>query len=187
MRPAALLVLSLIPAVALAMKDPPVDDAHWSKKYDGMFRKYAKHYFGPHVDWKWFKAQAIAESNLKPAARSPTGAVGIMQILPSTFREIKKQNPYVLDIRTPRWNIAAGIYYDRKMYLNWRNKGLTTDERLAYAFGSYNAGFGGLRKAYRKASSVNATVSTWEEVAPYAPRETRKYVKRIRGLMRKSG
>ena len=84
MRPSLFFSLLLIPAVALAIKDPPVDDEHWSKKYDGMFRKYSKHYFGPHVNWKWFKSQAIAESNLKPAARSPTGAVGIMQILPST-------------------------------------------------------------------------------------------------------
>ena len=72
MRPSLFLGLLLIPAVALAIKDPPVDDEHWSKKYDGMFRKYSKHYFGPHVNWKWFKSQAIAESNLKPAARSPT-------------------------------------------------------------------------------------------------------------------
>ena len=71
------------------------------------------------------------------------------------------------------------------MYLRWRNKGLATEERLAYAFGSYNAGFGGVRKAYRKASSVHKTVSTWDQVAPYAPRETRGYVKRICGLMRK--
>ena len=185
MRPAVFMGLLLIPAVALAIKDPPVDDEHWSRKYDGMFRKYSKHYFGPHVDWKWFKSQAIAESNLRPSAKSRTGAMGIMQILPSTFREIKKQNPYVIDIRTPRWNIAAGIYYDRQMYLRWRNKGLPTEERLAFAFGSYNAGFGGVRKAYRKASASKGTLSRWDQVAPHAPRETRKYVKRIRGLMRK--
>jgi len=185
MRPALFFSLLLIPAVALAIKDPPVDDDHWSKKYDGLFRKYSKHYFGPHVNWKWFKSQAIAESNLKPTARSPTGATGIMQILPSTFREIKKQNPYVVDIKTPRWNIAAGIYYDRKMYLHWGNRGLPTEERLAFAFGSYNAGFGGVRRAWKKASGSHENISKWEQVAPHAPRETRRYVKRIRGLMRK--
>jgi membrane-bound lytic murein transglycosylase F len=184
MRPALFFSLALVPVVAFAMKDPPVDDSHWSKKYDGLFRKYSKHYFGPHVDWKWFKAQAIAESNLKPGARSPTGAIGLMQILPSTFRDIKKQNPYVMDIRTPRWNVAAGIYYDRRMYLKWRNKGLSTQERLAFAFGSYNAGFGGVRKAYRKASAKHKSITKWEQISPYAPRETRGYVKRIRGLMR---
>ena len=179
----------LLPAVALAaMKDPPVNDKHWSTKYDNTFRKYAKHYFGPAFDWHWFKAQAIAESNLRPNAKSRTGARGIMQILPSTFREIKSKNPHFADIITPRWNIAAGIYYDRQMYKLWgkEKKDLPTQERLAFMLGSYNAGFGGVRKAYRKASKKQPDIKKWEQVSPYAPRETRGYVKRIRGLMKKS-
>ena len=51
----------LVPALVLAAVDPGVDDSHWTSKYDRHFRKYAKHYFGPHVDWRWFKAQGIAE------------------------------------------------------------------------------------------------------------------------------
>ena len=52
--------------------------------YDRLFRKYTKHYFGPHFDWRWFKAQGIAESGLRPNAHSSAGAKGIMQILPAT-------------------------------------------------------------------------------------------------------
>ena len=174
----------LLPALVLAAVDPGVDDSHWTSKYDRHFRKYAKHYFGPHVDWRWFKAQGIAESNLKPRARSRLGARGIMQILPSTFKEIKKLNPHLISIDDPKWNIAAGIYYDRQMYRKW-DKGFSFQERLAFAFGSYNAGYGGLRKSYRKAVKHHGEVTAWNQVKDFAPRQTRGYVHRIRQLMRK--
>lgn len=177
-------LLLSIPAVALAaVKDPPLSDKKWSNEYDHHFRKYSKRYFGPNFDWRWFKAQGIAESNLKPRARSRTGAVGVMQILPSTFKEIKRKNPHLLSIKTPRWNIAAGIYYDRYMYRRWGENELDSSERLAFAFGSYNAGFGGVRKAYKKANKVHSKIETWDQVSSFSPKETRRYVKRIRGLM----
>ena len=178
------LLAPLIPAVALAaVKDPPLSDKKWSNKYDHHFRKYSKHYFGPNMDWRWFKAQGIAESGLKPHARSNRGAVGVMQILPSTYREIKRSNPLLQSIKTPRWNIAAGIYYDRYMYKRWSESELDSDERLAFAFGSYNAGFGGMRKAYKKANKVHSKIETWDQVSSFSSNETRRYVKRIRGLM----
>lgn len=182
-RPLWLLAL-LIPAVALAAaKDSPLSGKKWNNKYDHHFRKYSKHYFGPLFDWRWFKAQGIAESNLRPSAKSSMGAVGVMQILPSTYREIKRSNPHLKSIRTPRWNIAAGIYYDRQMYKNWHTKIPHKKERLAFAFGSYNAGYGGVRKAYKKANKVHSTIETWDKVASFSPKETRRYVKRIRDLM----
>ena len=72
-----------------------VDDAAWGDEYDEYFRKYSKRYFGPHFDWRWFKAQAIAESGLKHDAKSWVGAVGVMQIMPATFEEIRRANPHV--------------------------------------------------------------------------------------------
>lgn len=179
-----LLALAAIPAVVLAAVAPPgVDDDHWSDKYDRYFRKYTKHYFGPHVDWRWFKAQGIAESGLDPGARGPAGGRGIMQVLPTTFREIRKTNPHLLDVDDPKWNIAAGIYYDRKMYRWWNKEGLNFDERLALTFASYNAGFGRVRKAYKRADRETEGVSSWDQVAPHSPSITRAYVKKIRGLM----
>ncbi len=176
----------LIPSVALAItKDPPVDDKHWTTKYDEHFRKYAKHYFGPNVDWRWFKAQGIAESGLNPKAKSSAGALGIMQILPSTFAEIQGKNPHLVDIQTPRWNIAAGIYYGRQMHDNWSEKELPKDSRISLTFASYNAGAGGMRRAYRKAKEEKETVRSWADIAPHAPAETRRYVSRIHGLMKK--
>ncbi|MEN8174963.1 MAG: transglycosylase SLT domain-containing protein [Pseudomonadota bacterium] len=185
MHRAGLTVLALVvPALTLAAVDKHAKHKSWTDKYDRYFRKYSKHYFGPHVDWHWFKAQAIAESTLKPKARSKTGARGLMQILPSTFREIKKSNPHLVNVDEPGWNIAAGIYYDRYLYRRW-DKGFPFHERLAFTFGSYNAGFGGVNKAYKKAENKHPEIKAWDQVAPYAPRQTRSYVKRIRKLMKR--
>lgn len=176
------LLLLLIPAIAMATLTKHVKHPHWTNKYDQHFRKYSKHYFGPHWDWHWFKAQGIAESGLKPNARNKSsGALGIMQILPSTYREIQTKNKHFRNIRDPRWNIAAGIYYDRQMYLKWKQL-VSSEERLNFAFASYNAGYGKVRKAYRKVG-YNKKDAQWKEVARYAPLQTRHYLRRIHRLM----
>ncbi len=175
----------LIPALVYAGTVKHVKHKHWTKEYDHHFRKYAKHYFGPHVDWHWFKAQAIAESGLNPDAISSAGAVGIMQILPSTYQDIAKQNPFLADIKEPRWNIAAGVFYDRYLYLKWKRKNnIRNQDRLKFTFASYNAGFGGISKAVKRAERRRGkVVNDWDQVEPFAPRETRGYVKRIEKLM----
>lgn len=167
--------------------DKHVKDKQWSKEFDVYFKKYAKHYFGPHVDWHWFKAQGIAESNLNPKAKSPVGAKGIMQIMPATYKEILKKNPYIPETDEPRWNIAAGIFYDRMLYRKWKKKKtISTKERLSFSFASYNAGLGTVLKAYKKASRKHGDVKQWQQVEGFAPGETRFYVKRIHNLMNKA-
>ncbi|MCG7897047.1 MAG: transglycosylase SLT domain-containing protein [Candidatus Thiodiazotropha weberae] len=176
------LLLLLLPGLLHAGPFKHVKHDHWSDRYDNYFRKYTKHYFGPHIDWHWFKAQGIAESGLQPKALSSAGAKGIMQILPATYQEIKEDNPHFTHIEEPRWNIAAGIYYDRMLYRKWK-KGLPTEERLAFALGSYNAGYGNVLRAYRKAIKAHGEVKNWSQVETYAPGETRHYVRRIKALM----
>lgn len=156
----------------------PLHSGNWSDRYDNHFRKYTKRYFGPHYDWRWFKSQAIVESNLKPAVKSPRGAVGLMQILPSTFAEIKKLNPHFINLEDPRWNIAAGIYYDRSLYRKWELP--SEQDRFYLALASYNAGYVRMRRAFRR---TPPPVESWEEVKLQAPEETRDYVQRIRTLM----
>jgi len=151
----------------------------WPDKYDRHFKKYSKRYFGPHFNWHWFKSQAIAESNLNPKAASPVGAKGIMQIMPETFDEIKQQNPTFTALEKPRWNIAAGIFYDRQLYRKWR-KPLPSEERLFLAFSSYNAGYGRVLKAVKRTRKNNYS---WVEVKKHLPPETRGYVTRITVLM----
>lgn len=155
-------------------------------KYDAYFRKYSKHYFGPGFDWRYFKSQAIAESNLNPEAKSHVGAKGIMQIMPSTFEEIKYKNS---DIKgsalQPKWNIAAGIYYDRSIWRLWKAKRPFMD-RLAFMFGSYNAGKGNILKAQKLAQKKGLNPNHWASIERTLPgvtgknsHETIGYVNRI--------
>jgi membrane-bound lytic murein transglycosylase F len=181
------LVLLLVAPFGLALgeKLPPVDADHWPRAYDHHFRKYAKRYFGPNYDWRWFKAQGIVESGLRSRSTSRRGAQGIMQIMPATFKEIRQRNPHFVSVREPRWNIAAGIWYDRQLYRDWEAELPARGDRLAFTFASYNAGPGAVARAYkryiRRESARSGTV--WEQVARYTPKQTRHYVARIRELM----
>lgn len=99
------------------------------------------------------RALIQVESNYKPKARSHKGAMGLMQLMPSTARAYNVRNPY-----DPKANIAAGVKH---------LKGLL--DRLGavdLALAAYNAGEGAVKK--------------FNGVPPY--RETRNYVSRILSL-----
>ena len=173
-----------VPADAQAGTDvlgrAPVEQRVWTDRYDALFRKYAKRFFGPGFDWRWFKAQGIAESGLQENAESWVGAKGIMQIMPATLREIaEKSDLPVLDNDDPGANIAAGIFYDRTLYERWDDIPQTR-ERLAFTFASYN---GGRSRILRAQDACNADCVLWAHVTGHAPDETRGYVARIMTLM----
>jgi membrane-bound lytic murein transglycosylase F len=188
-----LIVAILLPGLAFAAASNPRHDLKskaWTTKYDHHFRKYTKRYFGPNFDWRWFKSQGIAESGLRDNARSSVGAVGVMQILPSTYAEIHKKSPYLSagTLPEPRWNIASGIFYDRILYKRWYKtlEYSTTENGLYLTFASYNAGFGRISKVLKKTKSDSSTSENWDEIKQHVPAQTRHYVKRIKFLMGKS-
>lgn len=155
------------------------------ERYDQLFRKYSKRFFGVAFDWRVFKAQALAESGLAPDARSPVGARGLMQLMPSTFAEIQSRNPEFASIDDAEWNIAAGIFYDRSLWRAW-NEPATIEDRRRFMFGSYNAGRRTLLRAQGTARERNLDHRAWSSIAEVAPavprwryRETLEYVKRI--------
>ena len=183
MRPAVLLSLLLlvVPSTGWAQKGVP-------STYDEIFRKYSKQYFGVGFDWKVFKAQAMTESNLNPEAKSWVGAKGVMQLMPATYQEIQSKNPEIGEISDPRWNIAAGILYDRKLWNSWTGHE-TIKDRLSFVLSSYNAGRGTILKAKGTAEDEGLDSRAWtnvEIVAPKVPRwrheETLNYVRRIQSF-----
>ena len=161
-------------------------------KYDPIFRAYSKRYFGPDFDYTWFVAQSYAESQWNPRARSRVGARGMMQLMPSTFREIQSVRPEFRSIDDPRWNIAAGIMHDRYLFTLWPATGpdaIRESDRWAFAFASYNAGEGTIGRARRTARAAQLDPATWsslERVAPTVERwrypETVGYVHRIEAI-----
>jgi membrane-bound lytic murein transglycosylase F len=178
----AVVLLLLIAAAsgAEAQRRPSND------RYDDIFRKYSKRYFGPGFDWRYFKAQGIAESGLDPNATSWVGARGIMQLMPSTYRHIQSARPDLGRIDDPEWNIAAGVMHDRYLWRLWKEQD-AADQRCNFMFGSYNAGEGTIRRALREARAQQLDHRSWTSIETVAPRvqrwryrETLGYVRKIR-------
>jgi membrane-bound lytic murein transglycosylase F len=156
-----------------------------AERFDGTFRKYSRRYFGIAFDWRRFKAQAMAESNLDTAAVSWVGARGLMQLMPSTYARIQSARPEFGDINDPEWNIAAGILHDRYLWKLWAPT-VPDSERVHFMFGSYNAGAGPITRATAAARTQQLAAGRWtsiEQVAATVPRwryrETLGYVRRI--------
>lgn len=154
----------------------------YSTKYDHLFRRYAAGFFGDiDIDWRWFKAQGIAESELNPLAVSPSGAVGIMQLMPGTAAEMAAKLKIANSPKDPDFSIRCGIAYDRRCWDTWKEE--DGFERVWFMFASYNAGTGNIIKAQKLAAiktkwaSVSAQLHkvTGDDDAP----ETINYVKRI--------
>jgi len=114
-----------------------------------------------------------------------------MQIMPATFADIQKRNPDFADILDPRWNIAAGIYYDRVLWKMWAAIESLADH-LSFMFGAYNAGSTTIRRAQAHAKAKGYNETLWESVVQIATevprwrhRETLGYVEKIHGLVEK--
>ena len=133
-----------------------------TRKYDLFFGRWAA-YYAPWEDWRYFRAQGISESYLKPEAVGAAGELGIMQLMPATVTSLHVANP-----RDPEASIQAGIHLDATLWHAWSDvKSLGDRRRLMFA--SYNAGYGNIQRAVRLAQSL-----AWDDVAVALPRVTGK-------------
>jgi soluble lytic murein transglycosylase-like protein len=195
------LALIVIAAAALGAAPPAQDSAppgpppepapslarlrRVTTRYDDYFRKYSKRYFGPTFDWRLFKAQAMAESNLVPTAHSRAGAHGLMQLMPSTYAQIASTRPNYQAIDDPQWNIAAGILHDRGLWTIFAGRSKEED-RTRFMFGGYNAGDFTIERAQGVARRAQLDPRDWDSIIVVAPRvphwryrETLGYVNEI--------
>jgi membrane-bound lytic murein transglycosylase MltF len=128
------------------------------------FRKYGEQY---DVDWVLMGAQGYQESQLNQNAKSRVGAIGVMQIMPATGKDMK-----VGDIRQTEANIHAGIKYMRWMIDNYYGKEPMTDlDKALFAFASYNAGAGRVQQLRREAARRGLDPNVWFQNVEYVAAE----------------
>jgi membrane-bound lytic murein transglycosylase MltF len=143
----------------------------------GLFRKYGEQY---DFDYLMVTAQAYQESGLDQSRKSRVGAVGVMQILPSTAGD---PNVDVRDVQLLENNIHAGVKYLRFVVDRYFSD-LDHVNRQLFAFAAYNAGparVAGLReKARRMRLDPDRWFANVEVVAAREiGRETVQYVANI--------
>jgi membrane-bound lytic murein transglycosylase MltF len=142
-----------------------------------LFKKYGAQY---NIDYLLMAAQGYQESTLDQDVKSPVGAIGVMQVMPPTGKELN-----VGDIAEIEPNIHAGVKYMRFMMdqyfkddpMDPLNKGLMT-------FASYNAGPGRIRQLRRETEKRGLDPNVWfgnvERIASERiGRETVTYVSNI--------
>ena len=141
------------------------------------FQKYGQQY---DVDWVLMGAQGYQESQLNQNAKSSVGAIGIMQLMPATGKEMN-----VGDIAETEANINAGIKYMRWMIDHYYgNEPMSNLDKALFAFASYNAGAGRISQLRKEASKRGLDPNVWFQnveyvVAEKIGQETVTYVSNI--------
>lgn len=108
-------------------------------------------------DWLHMMAQGFQESGLDNSARSRTGAVGVMQVLPSTGASLGFR-----DIRPAPENIHAGVRYMGKMRdEETPGESLDPEQRFYFALAAYNAGPARIRKLRELARAEGLDPDVW--------------------------
>ena len=132
-----------------------------------LINKYAGIY---HLDPLWIMAIIKAESRFSPDAQSRRGAVGLMQILPSTARDIGPETGLSRlregDLKNPDTNLNLGMHYLSKLRQQF------PDDEIA-VLAAYNAG-PGITREWRKGRPVLNL-----ENIEYP--ETRRFVRQVQG------
>ena len=142
-----------------------------------LFRKYGSQY---NIDWMLMAAQGYQESRLDQNAKSHVGAIGVMQVMPDTGKELN-----VGDITLVEPNIHAGIRFIRSIIDRYyANEPMDDVNKVLFAFASYNAGPRRVRLLRNEAAERGLDRNVWfdnvERIASERiGRETVTYVSNI--------
>ena len=128
-------------------------------KYFPIIRKYSKRY---NMDWRLIISLILKESHFRENARSHVGAMGLMQIMPGTAREITRELDIAYITKDPEENITAGIYhlYEQLQYF----PNADPVNRLKLALAAYNGGPARVFDAQDIARFKKLDPNSWEAV-----------------------
>ena len=121
-----------------------------------IFEKYADEY---DFDWMMLAAQGYQESRLDQSVRSRAGAIGVMQVLPSTAADPQVA---IANIELVENNIHAGAKYLRFILTRYFSDArLSTFDKHLFAFVAYNAGPSRIRRLREQAAEAGFDPDVW--------------------------
>ncbi|MGB5979914.1 MAG: transporter substrate-binding domain-containing protein [Cyclobacteriaceae bacterium] len=110
-------------------------------------------------DWKLLAAQVYQESKFDPYAQSWAGAVGLMQLMPSTADSYGTKNLY-----SPQQSLRAGVMHIEFLQKMWASKVADSTERVKFILASYNVGAGHVLDARKLCRKYEKDPENWEDV-----------------------
>ncbi len=113
-------------------------------------------------DWRLLASMIYQESHFDPRAVSWAGAMGLMQIMPSTVKRYHVKDPF-----DPEENIRTGVRFLQWINTIFDETVLDEQERIKFILASYNTGQGHVKDAMRLAEKEGADPTSWEVVRHY--------------------
>jgi len=159
-----------------------------AQRYRGSLKREAQRVWGIGAPVGTLAAQVQQESRWHPNARSPVGAEGLAQFMPSTARWMGNIDPELVGAASlnPTWSLRALVVYDHWLH---QRIGLAANncERWAFTLSAYNGGLGWVfrrQQAARQAGKdaglcLAATCTLNPGISPAAQRENEHYPRAI--------
>lgn len=129
--------------------------------YDKLIKKYAAQLGW---DWRMLAAVIYQESKFSINSKSHRGALGLMQVMPSTGARYG-----IEDLINPENNIKAGVSHLMMLQKIWKRRNLTPEEIVRFTLASYNAGEGKMLECRDFAQKQGYSGDRWEDILKTIP------------------
>lgn len=158
-----IIVTQLSQRVIKPVKEVNVEEKqHLISPYDKIFQDVGEEYG---IDWLLLSAIARAESEFRLDAVSKAGAIGLMQIMPSTAKSMGYEREQLFDAEVSA-EIAAMLLHENNKMLRLP-KSFDKAERLNFILACYNAGYSRIADARRLARHHSEDANQWSVVQKY--------------------
>jgi membrane-bound lytic murein transglycosylase F len=124
-------------------------------EYDEYLKEGAKEL---NWDWRLLASQTYQESKFDPNVKSWAGAIGLMQLIPTTAKEYGAPNPY-----DPEQNIRGGVNYLKWLQSYWNPRLEQEEERTKFILASYNVGLGHVLDARQLTAKFKGDPDVWDQ------------------------
>ena len=122
-------------------------------KYDDLIKKYSEL-----VGWDWRLGSSLVyqESQFNPNTKSWAGAVGLMQLMPNTAKQVG-----ITNLKNPEQNIKGGFKYLAYLDNLWKETITDSTERIKFVLASYNVGPGHITDARNLTEKYEGDPNIW--------------------------